>query len=215
MEIRVAIFEDNKLMRDALEAILNGTPGFACCGAFADASMLEQRTASCHPDVVLMDIEMPGINGIMATDILHQKFPNVRVLIQTVFEDNNKIFQALCAGASGYILKNDPPAKQIEAIREVYEGGAPISPVIARKMLDFFTHKNIILTEPGHDDFNLTDREKEILHFMVNGMDYRTIAEKNFISYETVRTHAKKIFRKLQVANRSEAILKANQKHLF
>src|SRR4051794_37102904 len=131
MNIRVAIFEDNKLVRDALVAILNGTPGYTCCGAYADAQLISSKIKSCSPDVVLMDIEMPGLSGIEATRILMKDFPDVKVLIQTVFNDNEKIFQALSAGASGYVLKNDPPAKQIEAIHEVFNGGAPMSPSIA------------------------------------------------------------------------------------
>src|SRR6476660_920335 len=145
MNIRVAIFEDNKLLRDALEAILNGTPGYSCCGAYADAQMLSSRIRSTNPDVVLMDIEMPGLNGIEATKIISREFPDIKVLIQTVFNDNEKIFQALSAGASGYVLKNDPPAKQIESIHEVFNGGAPMSSSIAKKVLQFFTHKNVVL----------------------------------------------------------------------
>jgi DNA-binding NarL/FixJ family response regulator len=211
MEIRVAIFEDNKLVRDALEAILNGTPGYTCCGAFADAQLLSQRIRSSNPDVVLMDIEMPGMNGIEATKILAKEFPDVRVLIQTVFNDNEKIFQALSAGASGYVLKNDAPARQIEAIHEVFNGGAPMSPSIAKKVLQFFSHKNVILVMPESNDYHLSDREKEILSWMIEGHNYKTIAEKAFISYETVRTHVKKIYKKLHVVSRSEAIMKAFQ----
>jgi len=211
MNIRVAIFEDNKLLRDALEAILNGTPGYSCCGAYADAQMLSSRIKSASPDVVLMDIEMPGLNGIEATKIIGREFPEIKVLIQTVFNDNEKIFQALSAGASGYVLKNDPPAKQIEAIHEVFNGGAPMSPSIARKVLQFFSHKNVILVMPESNDHQLSDREKEILALMTEGDNYRAIAEKAFISYETVRTHVKKIYKKLHVASRSEAIMKAYQ----
>src|SRR5215831_15453340 len=109
MEIRVAIFEDNKLVRDALEAILNGTAGYQCTGAFADGNNIDRDIRRSEPDVVMMDIEMPGIDGIEATKIIHNKFPEIKILIQTVFNDNDKIFNALCAGASGYILKNDPP----------------------------------------------------------------------------------------------------------
>jgi len=215
MEIRVAIFEDNKLVRDALEAILNGTHGFNCTGTYADASMLEQRIRSCNPDVVMMDIELPGIDGIEATRQLHEKFPDIKVLIQTVFDDSSKIFKALCAGASGYILKNDPPSKQIDAVHEVFNGGAPMSPPIAKKIIEFFNHQNVILTEPDETDLSLTPREKEIMKMMVDGHNYKTIAEKSFISYETVRTHVKKIYKKLHVASRSEAIRKANQNRII
>jgi len=214
MNIRVAIFEDNKLVRDALEAILNGSPGYTCCGAYADAQMISSRIKSSSPDVVLMDIEMPGLSGIEATRMLAKEFPDIKVLIQTVFNDSEKIFQALSAGASGYVLKTDPPAKQMEAIHEVFNGGAPMSPSIAKKVLQFFSHKNVILVMPESNDHRLSDREKEILLLMVEGYNYRTIAEKAFISYETVRTHVKRIYRKLHVASRSEAIMKAYQQGL-
>ncbi|MEO7306138.1 MAG: response regulator transcription factor [Ferruginibacter sp.] len=211
MEIKVAIFEDNKLVRDALQAILNGTPGFTCCGISADGKHWEADIKRSLPDVILMDIEMPGLTGIEVTQKITEHFPDIKVLIQTVFNDNEKIFQALCAGASGYILKNDPPQKYLEAINEVYNGGAPISPTVAKRMLSFFSNRNVILVSPGNNDFQLSEREKEMLHLMVEGHNYKTIAERSFISYETVRTHVKHIYKKLHVASRSEAINKAIQ----
>jgi DNA-binding NarL/FixJ family response regulator len=214
MEIRVAIFEDNKLVRDALEAILNGTQGYVCTGAFADANNVERDIKKSDPDVVMMDIEMAGLDGLQATRIIHDKFPDIKVLIQTVFNDSDKIFNALCAGASGYILKNDPPSRQIDAVQEVFNGGAPMSSSIAQRVLQFFSGKNIILVAPEVTDYLLTDREKEILVLITEGHNFRTIAEKSFISYETVRTHVKKIYKKLHVASRSEAILKANQQRI-
>jgi DNA-binding NarL/FixJ family response regulator len=214
MEIRVAIFEDNKLVRDALEAILNGTPGFSCCGISADGNRWEEDIKRSAPDVILMDIEMPGLNGIEVTQHINDVFPDVKILIQTVFNDSDKIFQALCAGASGYILKNDPPNKYLEAINEVYNGGAPISASVAKKVLGFFANKNVVLTAPGSTDYQLSDREKEILRLMVEGHNYKTIADKSFISYETVRTHVKHIYKKLHVPSRSEAVMKAIQQGL-
>lgn len=211
MDIRVAIFEDNKLVRDALQAILSGTPGYACTGAFADGNRWQLDIKRSEPDVVLMDIEMPGLNGIEVTKHICDNFPETKILIQTVFNDSEKIFQALCAGASGYILKNDPPHKYLEAISEVYNGGAPMSSTVAKKMLGFFANKNIVLVSPGSNDYLLSDREKELLRMMVEGHDYKTIAEKAFISYETVRTHVKHIYSKLHVASRSEAVMKAIQ----
>jgi len=214
MEIRVCIFEDNKMVRDALEAILNGTPGFTCTGAFADGMNIIRDIRRSEPDVVMMDIEMPGMNGIEATRIIRDQFPDIKILIQTVFNDSEKIFNALCSGASGYILKNDPPSKQVEAVQEVFNGGAPISPAIAKKVLAFFSQKNVILVPPETPDYHLSEREKEILMLVTQGLNFRTIAEKSFISYETVRTHVKKIYKKLHVVSRSEAILKAQQQGL-
>jgi len=211
MEIRVAIFEDNKLVRDALQTILNGTPGYTCTGAFTDGNHWQFDIKRSEPDVVLMDIEMPGINGIEVTAQMCVQYPEIKILIQTVFNDSDKIFHALCAGASGYILKNDPPHKYLEAINEVYNGGAPVSPSVAKKLLGFFNNKNVVLVAPSNIDYLLSDREKELLRFMVEGHNYKDIAEKAFISYETVRTHIKHIYKKLHVASRSEAVMKAIQ----
>ena len=144
MNIRVAIFEDNTLVREGMQAILNGSPGYSCCGAFPDANHIEHKIKSSLPDVVMMDIEMPGMTGIEATAIIQEMFPEVKVLIQTVFNDSDKIFKALCAGASGYILKNEPPVRQLEAVHEVFNGGAPMSPSIAKKVMQFFFRNGLM-----------------------------------------------------------------------
>jgi DNA-binding NarL/FixJ family response regulator len=214
MQIRVSIFEDNKLVRDALQAILNGTPGYSCSGAFADGNRWEFDIKRSSPDVVLMDIEMPGLSGIEITRMIKTEFQEIKILIQTVFNDSDKIFRALCAGASGYILKNDPPHKYLEAINEVYNGGAPLSASVAKKLLGFFSNKNVILVAPDNTDYRLSDREKELLKLMAEGYNYKDIAGKAFISYETVRTHVKHIYKKLHVASRSEAVMKAIQQGL-
>ena len=214
MDIRVTIFEDNKLVRDALEAICNGTPGYTCGGAFSDGNDWESDIKRSQPDIVLMDIEMPGLNGIEITKKISARFPAVKILIQTVFNDSTKIFHALCAGAMGYILKNDPPHKFIEAINEVYHGGASISSSIAKKVLEFFGNQNVILVSPDHEEYHLSSREKEILSLMMESYNYKTIADKTFISYETVRTHVKNIYKKLHVTSRSEAVTKAIQQRL-
>lgn len=213
-DIRVAIFEDNKLLRDALQAILDGTPGYTCCGSFADGNRWKEDIKRSEPEVVLMDIEMPGLSGIDATRYISEIFPQIKILIQTVFNDNERIFSALCAGASGYILKTDPPHKYLEAISDVHQGGAPISAGVAKKMLGFFSNKNVILVSPANTDYQLSQRESEILQLMIKGDSYPVIAEKIFISYETVRTHVKHIYKKLHVASRSEAVTKAIQQRL-
>lgn len=207
MEIRVAIFEDRKLVRDAFEAIINGTPGLVCTGSFANASDVLFNISRSRPDVVLMDIEMPGMDGVEATQLVHEKFPAIKVLIQTVFDDDEKVFKAICAGASGYILKNSTPAKFVESIVEVYNGGAPMSPSIASKVLQLF--KKIAPQKKAADEEILSKREKEILSLIVDGYSFKEIAENNFISYETVRTHVKNIYKKLHVASSTEAVVKA------
>ena len=210
-DIRVAIFEDNHLFREAMQSILNGTPGYYCCGAYGDVNQVKTNVERCKPDVVLMDIEMPGMNGLEATSLIRTHFPSVKILIQTVFNDNERIFQAMCSGASGYILKNDPPHKYLDAIREVYNGGSAINASVAKKVMGFFSNKNVILVAPSGEDYHLTKREIELLHLMIEGHNYKGIAEKTFISYDTVRTHVKNIYQKLHVASRNEAIMKAIQ----
>lgn len=211
----MAIFEDNKLIREALQTIINGSPGFICTGAFANVNQVRGDVRFSRPDVVLMDIEMPGRTGIEATKILKEEFPEVKVLIQTVFNDNEKIFNALCAGASGYILKTDSPVRQLDAIKEVYGGGGAMSTSIAQKVMQFFVNRNVILVTPNQSDLGLSVREKEILALMVQGLSYKDMADKAFISYETIRTHVKHIYKKLHVACRSDAVLKARQEGIL
>jgi DNA-binding NarL/FixJ family response regulator len=213
LEIKVAIFEDNKLMRNGFEAICDGTPGITSSGVFPDCSDLDYKIRRSDPHVVLMDIEMPGINGISATQHLVKQWPDLKILIQTVFEDDDKIFAAICAGASGYILKSTSPARLVEAINEVYNGGSPMSPYIASRVLKLFQQ----FAPPVQSDdekYILSQREKEVLSLMVEGYNFHTIAEKSFISYETVRTHVKRIYKKLHVASASEAVVKAIRQRL-
>lgn len=214
MEIRVAIFEDNKLVRDALEAILNGTPGYNCTGTFSSGINWQHDITKSNPQVILMDIEMPGPDGIELTSLITQHHPEIKILIQTVFDDSEKVFKALCAGASGYILKNDPPHKYLESIQEVFEGKSSINTTIAKKVIGFFSNKNIILAMPTDEDYKLSLREQEILKHIVTGKSLKEIAAALFISYDTIRTHSKHIYKKLQVASRSEASMKAIQQGL-
>jgi DNA-binding NarL/FixJ family response regulator len=205
-EIRVALFEDNYLQRDSYSQLINGMPGFNCTGSYDNASDLIYKIKRSEPDVVLMDIEMPGINGIEAVRIIKREFPEIKVIMQTVFEDDDKIFAAIQAGATGYILKKSPPSKTLDAILEVYNGGAPMTPSIASKTLELFRHG--VAAPPDKEAAQLSDRQREILECIVNGMSYKLIAEKLFISIDTVRYHVKNIYEILQVHSRYELMSK-------
>jgi DNA-binding NarL/FixJ family response regulator len=202
MPIRVSIFEDSASLRNSLFHLINGTPGFICVGEHPDCLNLLADIAKDRPDVVLMDIQMPGINGIEAVQMLREKYPEMKILMQTVYEDNDRIFQSIYSGASGYILKNTSPVRILDFIKETYEGGAPMSPTIATKVLKMFAQQGV----PRTNHFNLSDREKEILACLVEGMSYKMIAEACFISIETVRSHIKNLYEKLHVHSKGEAV---------
>jgi DNA-binding NarL/FixJ family response regulator len=213
MFIRVAIFEDNPIVMEAYKALLNGTEGFTCSGSFASCNNFGHDVQRSQPDVVLMDIQMDGIDGIEATRRIKKEFPSVRILIQTVFDDDNKLFSALCAGANGYILKNTPPVKLLEAIRDVHTGGAVFSPVIAAKVAQLF--QKYIPAHFGYPpDYQLTPREKEILTLLAAGNSMPRISELLFLSYETIRSYVKSIYQKLHVASATEAVSKALRENL-
>jgi DNA-binding NarL/FixJ family response regulator len=203
-DIRVVIFEDNYMLRDGYFQLINGMPGFSCVGAFDSASDLIFKIKHSDPEVVLMDIDMPGISGIEAVRIIKDSFPGIRIIMQTVFEDDDKIFGAIQAGADGYILKRIAPSKILESITDVYTGGAPMTPVIAGKTLKLFRAGLKLL--PDKRQSQLNDRQTEILECIVSGLSYKLIAEKLFISVDTVRYHVKNIYEILQVHSRFELI---------
>ena len=206
MSIKVAIFEDNRNLREGLFQLIDGSDGFRCVGAFANCDRLIQNIKESKPDVVLMDIEMPGLSGIEAIKILKENFPEIKVLMETIFEDNDKIFDSICNGAEGYILKNTPPVLILSAIKEIYEGGAPMTPSVASKVLKMFKKNSSAYLK---ENIDLTEREKEILRSLVEGMSYKMIAATCFISIDTVSGHIKNIYKKLQVHSKSEAVVKA------
>ena len=205
MNIRVTIFEDNNSLRNGLYQLINGSEGFTCVGAFEDCLDLFKNIEDTKPNVVLMDIETPGINGIEAVRMLREKYPGLKILMQTIFEDNEKIFQSILAGASGYILKNTSPSRFLDFIKETYEGGAPMSPSVATKVLKIVAASSA----PKVNSFNLSEREKEILSCLVKGMSYKLIADACFISIDTVRGHIRNIYEKLHVHSKGEAVAKA------
>jgi len=206
MKIKVAIFEDNRSLLDGLAAMIGGTVGFECVGAFPNCNNLLKNVSAAKPDVILMDIELPGINGIEAVGMIKDEFPGIKILMETIFDDDEKIFSSICAGAEGYILKHTSPAEIMEAIKEIHEGGSPMTPSIANRVLKMVKTR----PEPGNkESFDLSAREKEILTCLVKGMSYKMIADNCFISIETVNVHIKNIYRKLHVHSKSEAVAKA------
>jgi DNA-binding NarL/FixJ family response regulator len=208
--IRVIIFEDNTSLRESLSQMIGSGDGFVFAGAFENCNEFLQNIENTMPDVILMDIQMPGMNGIEAVKIIRATYPEMKILMQTVFEDEEKIFQAIYAGASGYILKNTSPSRFLEFIRETYEGGAPMSPTIATKVLKMFVKK----PDNSSNNFNLTEREKDILSCLVRGMSYKLAANECFISIDTVRGHIRNIYEKLHVHSKSEAVAAAIKKNI-
>src|SRR6187455_911775 len=160
MSIKVVIFEDNGSLRKSLFQLIDGSDGFKCAGAFEDCLNLMKNIEDTKPNVVLMDIQMPGINGIEGVTLLREKYPDLKILMQTIFEDTEKIFQSILAGASGYILKNTSPSRILDFIKETYEGGAPMSPSVATKVLKIVASSS---TPESVDTFNPSEREKEVL----------------------------------------------------
>jgi DNA-binding NarL/FixJ family response regulator len=209
--IRLLIFEDNDDLRESLSILFKGTPGIVFTGAFADCSRLVDDVKATQPDVVLMDIDMPGMNGIEAVWKIKQQFPLIQALMLTVFDDNDRVFQSICAGASGYLLKRTPPAKIIESVFEVAQGGGPMTASIAKKVLNMFPRFNAA----KKDTEQLSHRELEILALLVKGHTYKTVANELHISVETVRTHIKRIYEKLHVHNAHEAVSIALKKRLI
>jgi DNA-binding NarL/FixJ family response regulator len=210
MKINVALFEDNIKLRESLKQLINAEEDMVCTGAFADANKLILNMDKSNPHVVMMDITMPGLSGIEAVQIIKEKYPHIHIVMQTVFEDDDKIFAAICAGASGYMLKKTVPKKMIEAIRETHMGGSPMTASVASKVLRMLRSQN---NAGKYDLIELSAREKEILTLLVAGKSYKAIASISFISIDTVSTHVRHIYEKLQVHSKSEAVAKAiNQK---
>ncbi|MCI0708088.1 MAG: response regulator transcription factor [Ignavibacteriae bacterium] len=205
MKIKVAIFEDHPDLREGLKQLIQNTPGLKCVGAWDSCDYLVIRLLQNEPHVVLMDIGLPGISGIEGVRQLKAHFPAIDVIMLTVYEDDAKILDSICAGASGYLLKKTPPAQILEAIKEIRNGGAPMTSSIARKVLAHFQHHSPNPTA----DYQLSEREQQVLADLVKGFSYKMIAESQFISIDTVRSHIKNIYSKLQVHSKTEAVAKA------
>ena len=210
MPITVWIIEDNVSFRTNAAAAINDTDGLACSGAYRSCEEALPHLRGDKPNVILMDIGLPGMSGIEGIQRVHEFSPDVQVIVLTVFEDEDKLFKAICAGASGYLLKGADLDEIAEAIRLAHEGGSPMTPRIARRVLGFFTQGR-----PKQPDYGLTDREKEILRKMADGLIKKEIADAFAISIHTVNTHIRSIYEKLQVNTNTGAVAKALREDLI
>lgn len=209
MSLRIAIFDDNRNIRESITLLLTTVPSLEVVGSFSHVLDCLDDVRECKPDIVLMDIEMPGMTGIEAVKMIKKELPHVQILMQTVFEDDDRVFDSICAGASGYILKNHLNTKLVDSIMELQYGGSPMSPSIARKVLGKLQQIPQHVRKEEAPDYHLTPREKEVLSCIVEGLSYKMIGDRLHISYETVRSHIKKIYEKLHVASLTEAVAKA------
>jgi DNA-binding NarL/FixJ family response regulator len=203
--IKVMLYEDNPQLREGLTMLIDGSDGYCVVAAFSNCNTVEDDVAAFEPDVILMDIDMPGTNGIEGLKRIRKQNNDVKVLMLTVFDDNNNVFEAIKNGANGYILKKTPPAKLLEHISEASTGGAPMTSAIATQVLKMFS----IMNKVEGEDYNLSEREKEVLQYLVKGYSYKMIAAEMYIAIDTVRSHIKKIYEKLHVNSKSEAVAKA------
>ncbi len=204
-EIKVAIIEDRREIRDGLAMLISGTDGFACTAKFGSMEEALPRVRPESADIVLCDIGLPGMSGIEGIRILKEKFPDLLLIMLTIYDDDERIFNALCAGASGYLLKKTPPVKLLESMREATAGGSPMSPEVARRVINIFRD----IRPPEKADYNLTPHETRLLKMLVEGHNYTTAAEFLGVSYTTVSFHMRNIYDKLQVHSKSEAVGKA------
>lgn len=201
--LKVSIYDDNLARRNGLARLIGTDPEMRCVGEYPDCREVLRHVAETAPDVVLMDIDMPHVDGIRGVELIKSQFPEVRVLMQTVFEDEDKVFAAVLAGADGYLLKQTTPARLMESLKEVAEGGSPMTPIVARKVLTFFNKR---ATTTATTDFDLSERELEILRGLVDGLTYKMIAAKHSITYSTVNAHVTRIYKKLHVASVASAV---------
>jgi DNA-binding NarL/FixJ family response regulator len=212
MPIKVAIFEDNSKFLDALSIFIRSAPELQLAGAYSNTAGLLDKVENAEPDVVLMDIGIAPLDGIEATRVIVERFRGMKVLIQTVFDDDGKVFAAICAGASGYVLKTAQLHVLLPYILDVFEGGAAMSPIIAGKTLRIF--RDHFKAGEKYADYKLSTREKEVVKYLVEGHSYKMIADRCHVSFETVKTYIKRIYEKLHVASMTEAVVKAIKENL-
>ena len=203
--IDVAIVEDHHKLRECLEFLLNNTEGYRCVGSFRTMEEALQSIGSQVPDLVLLDIGLPGMSGIEGVTHLKERYPEILVLMNTVYEDDERIFDALCAGACGYLLKKMPAAQIVDSVKEAVAGGAPMSPEVARKVIRLFRD----VRPPGKADYQLTPHEVRLLQLLAEGHSYQSAATLLKVTAKTISFHLQKIYEKLQVHSKSEAVSKA------
>ncbi len=212
MIIKVAIIEDNNTIREGLAALINGTTGYSCVGSYGDCESFLSKLSTLDVDVVLMDIGLPGMSGIDGIAKAKKIKPELNILMLTVYEDSQSVFKALCAGACGFLVKKTPPSRLLDAIKDASEGGAPMSSLIARQVINVFRQSQ---GKAPEEKTNLSSREIEVLTSLSNGNNYQEIADRLFISVDTVRHHIRNIYRKLHVHSQSEAVAKAIRKGII
>jgi DNA-binding NarL/FixJ family response regulator len=203
--VKVAVIEDQRHIRESLSYLINGTSGFCCMGGYRTMEEALDRIRHALPDIVLCDIGLPGMDGIKGVRILKERHPRLLVLMLTVYEDDDRIFDAICAGATGYLLKKTQPAQLIESLREVTQGGSPLSPEIARRVVELFRE----FRPDQREEYNLSPHETRVLKLFVRGHNYKTAAAELGVSIGTINFHVRNIYEKLQVHSRSEAVAKA------
>jgi DNA-binding NarL/FixJ family response regulator len=210
-KVNIALCEDNEYFRESLRQFIEDSPGFNVTACLSSARNVIEAIQKEVPDLILMDIDMPGMTGIEATALVKTYFPEIQVMILTVYEDDDKIFKAIMAGANGYLLKKTAPSKILESINEVLEGGASMSASIVKKVLNYFNQQR---NSTNTNDYTLSQRELDILKCLVNGDSYKMIADNCEISIGTVRSHISAIYRKLHINSKSEAVAKAIKEKL-
>lgn len=208
--IKVAIIEDRREIREGLAMLINGTEGFQCTGSYRSMEEALEKIGRELPDVVLNDIGLPGMSGIEGLAILKERYPNLLLLMLTVYDDDERIFDAMCAGASGYLLKKTPPVRLLESLKEAVAGGAPMSPEVARRVIALFRE----IRPPERAEYELTPHETRLLKLFVEGHNYKTAAAELGVSVHTVSFHLRSIYEKLQVHSKSEAVAKALRNRL-